>query len=93
MGLLDQVGLQEVHHQGVQDWGDHHLCRCLCYTRIWIIRRSSSTTRFTVIIWVVVILWSIVPKIVIGISAMLIRQGLIIRIITLIWIGVFQRRR
>ena len=28
---MDQVGLQEVHHQGVQDWGDHHLRRHLCY--------------------------------------------------------------
>ena len=31
MGLVDQVGLQGVRHQGVQDWGDHHLHRHLRY--------------------------------------------------------------
>ena len=31
MDLVDQVGLQEVCHWGVQDWGDHHLCHHLRY--------------------------------------------------------------
>src|ERR1700733_14079402 len=58
-------------------------------TIIWIIWRSTSTSRSSVIIWIITI---VITRIIIGGSATLTKIFLIVGILTLTWLYMLQRR-